>query len=69
MKNRLLLTRVNRIVLNRKNVKIAGTNVSGTAEKQLILPERIEPEATKTNKNYETNRDWKIKTIRLLAAK
>jgi hypothetical protein len=47
---------MNRIVPRQKNMKINGTNVSGTMKKQLKLPERIEPVATEALKNSGTNR-------------
>jgi hypothetical protein len=47
---------MNRIVRQQKNMKIAGTNVSGTMKKQLKMTKRIVAKATKTNKNNKTNR-------------
>jgi hypothetical protein len=44
------------LIVGGKNMKIYGTNVSGTAEKQLKTPQRIEPVATKVQKIAGTNR-------------
>ena len=59
MDGRLRLTLMNRIVRQQKNMKITGTNVSGTMKKQLKMTKRIVAKATKTNKNNKTNRSQK----------